>query len=204
MELAKRCIQFLDASPEPFHVIKTVVTRLSSQGFLPLDEGDLWKEGGLLKAGGKYYFTRNGSSLVAFVIGGRYQAGNGFKVLGAHTDSPNLRVKPKSKKSSSGMIQLNVETYGGGLWHTWFDRDLSLAGRVILRSGDKFSHRLVKIDRPILRIPNLCIHLQSAKEREAFSVNKQDHLAPILTAEVAANLSHTEGTEVQYVCMALL
>eukprot|EP00601_Ochromonadales_sp_CCMP2298_P000568 CAMPEP_0173169664 /NCGR_PEP_ID=MMETSP1141-20130122/830_1 /TAXON_ID=483371 /ORGANISM="non described non described, Strain CCMP2298" /LENGTH=470 /DNA_ID=CAMNT_0014091517 /DNA_START=6 /DNA_END=1418 /DNA_ORIENTATION=- len=195
MELAKRCIQFLDASPEPFHVIKTVVTRLSSQGFLPLDEGDLWKEGGLLKAGGKYYFTRNGSSLVAFVIGGRYQAGNGFKVLGAHTDSPNLRVKPKSKKSSSGMIQLNVETYGGGLWHTWFDRDLSLAGRVILRSGDKFSHRLVKIDRPILRIPNLCIHLQSAKEREAFSVNKQDHLAPILTAEVAANLSHTEGTE---------
>lgn len=87
----------------------------------------------------------------------------------------------------SGCIQLNVECYGGGLWHTWFDRDLSLAGRVILKpaeGSDAFRTQLVKIDRPVLRIPNLCIHLQSGSEREAFKVNKQEHLIPILCNEI--------------------
>lgn len=194
MDKAKRCIQFLDASPEPFHVIKTVVTRLAAAGFTALNEGDLWREKNQLQAGGKYYFTRNGSSIVAFVVGGLYKPGNGFKVLGAHTDSPNLRLKPKSKKSASGVIQLNVECYGGGLWHTWFDRELSIAGRVILRDAAdpaKFTHRLVKIDRSILRIPNLCIHLKSAGEREAFHINSEDHLMPILSSEVRKSLSRT-------------
>jgi aspartyl aminopeptidase len=192
MDKAKRCIQFLDACPEPFHVIRTVVARLSKAGFTPLSEGDCWRDKGLLQAGGKYYFTRNGSSIVAFIVGGNYKPGNGFKVLGAHTDSPNLRLKPRSKKSSSGVVQLNVECYGGGLWHTWFDRDLSLAGRVILRDSSdpsKFSHRLVKIDRSVLRIPNLCIHLKSAKDREAFAVNSEDHLMPILCSEVRKSLN---------------
>ena len=198
MDKAKRCIQFLDASPEPFHVIKTVKARLAAAGFTRLSEGDHWREKGQLQAGGKYYFTRNGSSIVAFTVGGLYKPGNGFKVLGAHTDSPNLRLKPKSKKSSSGVIQLNVECYGGGLWHTWFDRDLSIAGRVILRDpvdSSKFTHRLVKIDRSILRIPNLCIHLKSAKEREAFAINSEDHLMPILSSEVRKSLTRSGAEE---------
>ena len=93
-------------------------------------------------------------------------------------------------KSSSGIIQLNVECYGGGLWHTWFDRDLSLAGRVILRTNEQMiESKLLKIDRSILRIPNLCIHLLSASERDSFSVNKQDHLMPILCNEVRSMLN---------------
>lgn len=201
MDKAKRCIQFLDACPEPFHVIRTVIASLSKAGFTPLSEGDSWREKGQLQAGGKYYFTRNGSSIVAFIVGGNYKVGNGFKVLGAHTDSPNLRLKPRSKKSSSGVVQLNVECYGGGLWHTWFDRDLSIAGRVILRDPTdpaKFTHRLVKVDRSVLRIPNLCIHLKSQKDREAFAVNSEDHLMPILCSEVRKSLNggkFSEGAE---------
>lgn len=86
--------------------------------------------------------------------------GNGFHVIAAHTDSPCLKLKPKSASSKSGYLMLNVQTYGGGLWHTWFDRDLSLAGRVIVRRDDgTFSHRLVKVKRPLLRVPTLAIHL---------------------------------------------
>ena len=185
MEKAKQCIKFLDSCPEPFHVVKTVILKLNNAGFLPIDESTLWKQGNKLQKGGKYYFTRNGSSIVAFTIGELYKPGNGFKVIGAHTDSPNLKLKPNSMKSSSGIIQLNVECYGGGLWHTWFDRDLSIAGRVILRSNDNtVNSKLLKIDRSILRIPNLCIHLLSASEREAFTVNKENHLMPILCNEV--------------------
>lgn len=170
-----------------------MIKRLEECNFTPLLETDLWRKKKLLKRGGKYYFTRNGSSIVAFIVGGNFQPGNGFKIIGAHTDSPSLKLKPRSKKgANSGLIQLNVESYGGGLWHTWFDRDLSIAGRVIVRrnSGDgMFEHRLVKINRPILRIPNLCIHLRSPEEREAFKVNKEDHLAPILCEEVDKSLS---------------
>ena len=156
----------------------------------------------LLSTGGKYYFTRDGSTIVAFVVGSLFQPGNGFKLIGAHTDSPNLKLKPVSKRSGSKLIQLNVECYGGGLWHTWFDRDLSVAGRVILRSpttsltdeGDaSFTTELVKINRPILRIPNLCIHLRTPDERESFKVNKEDHLMPILCDEVEKALGASKA-----------
>jgi len=92
-------------------------------------------------------------------------------------------------RSSSGCTQLSVETYGGGLWHTWFDRDLSVAGRVLVREGERIVQKLVKVDRPICRIPSLCIHLQTAEERAAFKFNKEDHLQPILAQEVKAALT---------------
>lgn len=195
LERGRRCIKFIDASPEPFHCVFTVKSNLLKEGFIELDEADPnWRN--IIKLGGKYFYTRNGSSIVAFIVGNRYKDGNGFKIIGAHTDSPNLKLKPKTKRSSTGLIQLNVESYGGGLWHTWFDRDLSLAGRVIVRDAEgSFAHRLVRIDRPLLRIPNLCIHLRSPDERESFKVNKEDHLIPILCDEVKKALTKDDGKE---------
>jgi len=104
-------------------------------------------------------------------------AGNGFKVIGAHTDSPVLKVKPVSTLKGSGYVQLGVECYGGGLWHTWLDRDLSLAGMLIVsKPGGGFERRLVHIKRPLLRVPSLCIHLQTATEREKLGINKETEL----------------------------
>ncbi|KAL3899423.1 MAG: hypothetical protein SGARI_006461 [Bacillariaceae sp.] len=116
-------------------------------------------------------------------------------MIGGHTDSPNLKVKPKSKRNASGHTMLGVECYGGGLWHTWFDRDLSVSGRVLVqkkadkaaaaaggggRKSVKTEQRLVNLKDPIARISTLCIHLQSAEERKGFSVNKENHTSPII------------------------
>lgn len=107
-------------------------------------------------------------------------------MVGAHTDSPCLRIKPVSRRQADGFLQVGVETYGGGLWHTWFDRDLSIAGRAMVRTNEgKFDMRLVKVDRPILRIPTLAIHLD---RQEKFEYNKEGHLYPI-AGLVAAELN---------------
>ena len=180
--------------------MRTVTRALTQVGFEELDEKQSWQL--RLQRGGKYFFTRNRSSIVAFTVGGHYSPGNRFKIVGAHTDSPNLRIKPNSKKAAShGLSQLSVETYGGGLWHTWFDRDLSVAGRVLIRQNttqgnSRFVHQLVHIDRPMLHIPNLCIHLRTQEERDAFKVNKEDHLVPILCEEVKNALT-TKGDNQQ-------
>lgn len=115
-------------------------------------------------------------------------------MVGAHTDSPTLRVKPISKKQSDGFIQVGVETYGGGLWHTWFDRDLSLAGRVMAEDSDgNYIQKLVKIERPVLRIPTLAIHLD---RQETFTFNKETQLFPI-AGLVAAELNRQgQGADV--------
>lgn len=131
-----------------------------------------------MKPGGKYYLTRNGSSIVAFAVGGEWRPGGPVGMVGAHTDSPCLRLKPVSRKSAAGYLQVGVETYGGGIWHSWFDRDLSVAGRVMVADGEGgFEQRLVKVDKPVLRIPTLAIHLDRAPE---FSPNKETELFPIV------------------------
>lgn len=128
-------------------------------------------------------FTRNQSALIAFVVGAKYESGQGgVHVIGGHTDSPNFHIKPVSKKQKADYLQVGVETYGGGIWHTWFDRDLTLAGRVIVscdKENSKFETKLIHIKRPLLRIPTLAIHLERSVN-EAFKVNKEDSTLPIL------------------------
>jgi len=189
--LAKKAMKYLDESTDPFHAVESSIVRLKEDNFIELDE----RESFLLHPGGKYYFTRNKSTLVAFVVGKKYISGEGgFKIIGGHTDSPILKVKPRSKRSSvvGGCHQLGVETYGGGLWHTWFDRDLGICGRVMVRDStksNKIQQRLVQIRRPILRVPTLAIHLETAEERKAFQINKETHTSPILAMEIEKALS---------------
>ncbi|KAF9592030.1 hypothetical protein IFM89_011613 [Coptis chinensis] len=125
-------LDYLNESWTHFHATVEAKRQLIAAGFHLLKENDAWD----LKPGGRYFFTRNMSSLVAFAIGQKYNAGSGFHVIAAHTDSPCLKLKPKSASLKSGYHMVNVQTYGGGLWHTWFDRDLSVAGRVILKASD--------------------------------------------------------------------
>lgn len=176
---ATKACEFLTDSSDPFHAVANCVKKLEAAGFIGLRKREPFA--GKLAPGGKYYYTINHSTLVAFTVGERYVAGNGFVVLGGHTDSPNLKVKPHSKKAQHGCLQLGVECYGGGLWHTWFDRDLGLSGRVLVRDVDgMISQKLVKLDHPVARVSTLCIHLQSPEERAAFQINKENHTIPII------------------------
>jgi aspartyl aminopeptidase len=170
-------LDFVNASPTPYHAVAESARLLDAAGFTKIQERDNWAS--TVKPGGKYYTTRNGSSVVAFAVGAKWKPGNPIAMVGAHTDSPCLRVKPHSKRTANGYLQVGVETYGGGIWHSWFDRDLSVAGRVLVREGEgegKFVQKLVKVDKPIVRIPTLAIHLH---RQTNFDPNKEDELLPI-------------------------
>ncbi|TQB74777.1 hypothetical protein MPDQ_004219 [Monascus purpureus] len=187
---ARDFLSFVNASPTPFHAVQSAKDLLVRAGFQEIKEKDSWAS--TCHPGGKYYLTRNGSTLVAFAIGKKWKPGNSIAMIGAHTDSPVLRIKPVSNKRGEGFIQVGVETYGGGIWHTWFDRDLGVAGRVMVRTSDgSIVQKLVKIDRPILRIPTLAIHLE---RQETFAFNKETQLFPI-AGLVAAELNRTGGTK---------
>lgn len=181
-------LSFVNASPTSFHAVQSAKELLSKAGFQEIKEKDSWAS--TCRPGGKYYLTRNHSTLVAFAVGKKWQPGNPISMVGAHTDSPVLRIKPVSNKREAGYVQIGVETYGGGIWHSWFDRDLGVAGRAMVRNGDgSIVQKLLKIDRPILRIPTLAIHL----DRQAdFSFNKETQLFPI-AGLVEAELNRTAG-----------
>ncbi|KAG6041356.1 hypothetical protein E4U41_004766 [Claviceps citrina] len=182
-------VDFVNDSPTPYHATQTAARRFENAGFKLVKERDSWTS--TLQPGGKYYLTRNGSSIVAFAIGRRWRPGNAISIVGAHTDSCCLRLKPVSKKANVGYLQVGVEAYGGGIWHSWFDRDLSIAGRVLVREGDNFVQKLIKVEKPLLRIPTLAIHLH---RQSSFDPNKESELFPIIglvTAEL--NKSADEG-----------
>ncbi|KAI3985677.1 hypothetical protein MKX01_033960 [Papaver californicum] len=187
-------INFLNASPTAFHAVDEAKRLLKKAGFEQISERQDWK----LQVGKKYFFTRNYSSIVAFAIGKKFVAGNGFHIVGAHTDSPCLKLKPVSKVTKAGFLEVGVQTYGGGLWHTWFDRDLTVAGRLIIRESKdgsvSYSHRLVRIQEPIMRIPNLAIHLD--RSTDGFKPNSQTHLVPILATSVKAELNKAAAVNV--------
>ncbi|XP_052186361.1 probable aspartyl aminopeptidase [Diospyros lotus] len=182
-------LDYLNESWTQFHATAEAKRQLIAAGFHLLNENDEWD----VKPGGRYFFTRNMSCLVAFAVGEKYQVGNGFHVIAAHTDSPCLKLKPKSASSKSGYLKVNVQTYGSGLWYTWFDRDLSLAGRVILRDKDgSFLHKLIKVKRPLLRIPTLAIHLDRTVNKDGFKPNLETHLIPLLATELEDTSSETK------------
>ncbi|MBR9869655.1 MAG: M18 family aminopeptidase [Gammaproteobacteria bacterium] len=169
-------LQFLNASPTPWHAVNTMKERLEASGFERLDERDEWA----LEQGKSYYAIRNGSSIIAFRTGKKGAENSGIRMVGAHTDSPCLKVKPNPEVRRKGYFQLGVEVYGGVLLNPWFDRDLSLAGRVtVLDEHGKVQDVLIDFKKPVAIIPSLAIHL----DREANSnrsVNAQTDLPPLL------------------------
>ncbi|TPE47591.1 M18 family aminopeptidase [Maribrevibacterium harenarium] len=203
-EFNQSLLQFIAQSPTPFHAVETMKSRLSAQGFEPLYERDEW----VLTEGGKYFVTRNDSSLIAFTLPSFDVAHRGYRMIGAHTDSPCLKLKPNAQVTRFGHHQLAVEVYGGVLLHTWLDRDLSLAGRVTakLENGDLASF-LIDFKRPLAYIPNLAIHLNRTAN-EGFSVNPQEEILPIIAGSqtelelrqlLAAQIQHEHGIEVSAV-----
>lgn len=180
---AKEFLKFVNKGASPFHVVQECRTLLLAAGFKELKEVDHWD----VKPCDKCFVTRNQSTIIAFAAGGNFKPGNGFSIVGAHTDSPCLKVKPVSKRVKQGFIQVGVECYGGGTWHTWTDRDLRIAGRVFVRDGDKIDHRLVEINRPVLRVPNLAIHLNREMGTK-FEWNKETHLTPVLATVIREQL----------------
>ena len=178
-DFAKDFVNFLNESCTAFHAVQASRTRLIDAGFTELFLGESWK----LKKLGKYFFTKNSTSIIAFTIGGEYVIGNGLTVLGAHTDSPCFKIKPVACHTKSNSLMINTQPYGGGLWYTWFDRDLGIAGRLILRCDDgDIQTKLVRIDEPIARIPSLAIHLDRTAN-EKFSPNLHDHCQAILSCD---------------------
>ena len=175
--IAQDLCSYIAKSPTPFHATKNLLNLFTQNGFEQLDEGQDWA----IKKRGAYVLTRNDSSIIAFRTG--HDIEQGFQMLGAHTDSPCLRIKPKPEISKHGYSQLGVEVYGGALLHPWLDRELSIAGRVSGMSKDgALFHELIDFERPIAIIPNLAIHL----ERDANSkrvINPQTHLPIIIGQE---------------------
>ena len=168
-------LSFLGASPTPYHAVASAVQRLSAAGFTKLDERSPWSG---LEAG-RYYVVHEDSAILAFVVPDKRPL-RGFRIFGAHTDSPNLRLKPNAEYTKEGYRQLGVEVYGGALLNSWLDRDLSLAGRIMVRGQDGLSARLVKLDRPLVRVAQLAIHLDREVNDKGLVLNRQEHLAPLL------------------------
>lgn len=182
-DLNQGLIDFLKASPTPFHATLSMAQRLEAAGYQRLDERDSWR----CESGGRYYVARNDSSLVAIKLGQRPLTESGLRLVGAHTDSPCLRVKPQPEMNRQDFWQLGVEVYGGMLLAPWFDRDLSLAGRVTYRLAGKVESQLIDFQAPIAVIPNLAIHL-NREANQGWAINPQNELPPIL-AQLASGES---------------
>ena len=181
--LAQDLLNFIDASPSPWHAVQSITQRLQAQDFEPLQEKLRWK----LETGKGYYVVRGGS-LITFKIGQQPLPDTGLRMIGAHTDSPGLRLKTHAAHASDGVVRLGVEIYGGPILATFTDRDLSLAGRVNVRTAQGFETRLINFDQALLRLPNLAIHMNREVNEQGLKLNKQTEL-PLLFAMADDKLS---------------
>lgn len=179
--LAQDLLNFIDASPSPWHVVETAKQHLLAQGFSSLSEADPWQ----LKAGAKYFVTRNDASIIAFTLGSEDLVESGFRIVGAHTDSPGLRLKPQAAFGSDGLVRIGVEVYGGPILATFTDRDLSIAGRVMVRTASGHETKLVKFEDALMRLPNLAIHMNREVNDKGLKLDKQKEL-PLIFGESAS------------------
>ncbi|MGG7213533.1 M18 family aminopeptidase [Clostridium nigeriense] len=178
-KLALDLIDFLYKSPTAYHSVKTIKERLDLNGFNEIKESDKWN----LQKDGKYYVIKNDSALIAFTIGNGDIEEDGFKLIGAHTDSPGFRIKANPEMVSEGKyLKLNTEVYGGPILYTWFDRPLGIAGKVTLKGESplKPEVKLVNINKPVLIIPSLAIHMNRSVN-EGFNINRQKDTLPLLS-----------------------
>ncbi|MDI1299063.1 M18 family aminopeptidase [Methylotenera sp.] len=189
---AQDLLNFIDASPSPWHAVDSVAKLLKENGFKPLIENQPWQ----FKKSGRYYVVRDGASIIAFVIGNQALAETGFRIVGAHTDSPGLRLKPKAAFSSQGIAQLGVEVYGGPILATFTDRDLSLAGRVMVRDGNSHVARHVQFSSSVVRLPNLAIHMNREVNDKGLVLNKQTGLPLIFGFAADSAEAQTQLTSV--------
>jgi aspartyl aminopeptidase len=174
-ELAADLRAFVDAAPSPFHAVAEMVRRLRAAGFEELDEQDAWE----LAPGDRRYVVRDGGSIVAFRVGTQPLSATGARLVGAHTDSPTFKVRPRPDVRRVGYRLVGVEPYGGLLAHTWMDRELTLAGRVAVRGGDgEVDLRHVVLPGAPLRLPSLAIHLDRSV-RDGLKLDPQRHLVPL-------------------------
>ena len=172
-ETALDLISFIDASPSPYHAVAEALRRLSAAGFTEVDQAGVWP------AGPGSYVVADGGSLFAWVAPAGTAPDAPLRLLGAHTDSPTLRVKPQPDTGRAGVRQLGVEIYGGAIVNSWLDRDLGLAGRVVVRTASGPQVRLLRVHRPVLRVPQLAIHLDPELRAKGLKLSEQDHVVPI-------------------------
>ncbi len=176
----KHLLDFIDKSPSPWHAVASIEAAIEAFQFIRLDETAKWQ----LQAGGRYYVVRDDSSIVLFVLGHKAPTESGFKIVGAHTDSPGFRIRPNAATVSDGIVRLGVEIYGGPILATFTDRDLSLAGRVsYVDEKGKLAYKLVCFDRSLLRLPNLAIHMNRSVNEDGLKLHKQNGL-PLLFAQL--------------------
>ncbi|STZ58851.1 M18 family aminopeptidase 2 [Mycolicibacterium tokaiense] len=180
--------EFIDASPSPYHVCETVAARLRDAGYTELSESDLWP------GSGRYFVLRAGS-LVAWDSSG--ETGRPFRVVGGHTDSPNLRVKQHPDRAVAGWTVVALQPYGGAWLNSWLDRDLGISGRLSVASGAGITHHLVRIDTPLLRVPQLAIHL--SEDRKGVSPDPQRHVNAVWATggpgDFVAHVAHECGID---------
>ena len=190
--LDSKIFDTINQSTSAFNFVETAKSKLLKENFKQIYEKDSWS----FAPGDKVFYTRNNSAIFAFTIGKKYDPLKGcFKIIGAHTDSPSLRIAPNSFNPSEGLERYNIETYGGGLWHTWLDRDLSVCGKVVYYNKEKkLSTKIIKCSEPIFFIPNCPPHLKSAEEKSALKINNESHLKPLI-ATVICNLDEDKDED---------
>ena len=194
MNHAKGFIEFVKQSPTAFHAIETICNELKDNGFAMLNERDAWT----IVPGGKYYVTRNHSTVIAFTVPEKGMSH--FQITASHSDSPTFKLKPASEDVAAGhYVRLNTERYGGMIMSSWFDRPLSIAGRVLVKEGNSITTKLVDLDKDTVMIPNMPIHF-NREVNDGYKYNPQVDLLPLYgnaeaKGQLIRDIAQAAGTE---------